>query len=117
MTPTPRGLRQRIATGAITAVALLAASGISVATGGAAHATTRLGGVDMQRACTTQWPGYGLTAHVNNPTDAYSWRCWAPWDHSSYGIDVNRECVTQYGGGAYAGLGNTRDPYSWYCQR
>jgi hypothetical protein len=71
----------------------------------------------MQRACDTQWQGYGLTAHVNDPEDAYSWRCWSPWDHTTYGIDVKRECVTQYGNGAYPGLVSRAHPNSWYCQR
>ena len=99
------------------ACVVLAAGGLGLVTASPAQAATRLGGVDMQRACDTQWPGYGLTAHVNDPNNAYSWRCWAPWDHTSYGIDVNRECVTQYGAGAYAGLGSTTNPYSWFCQR
>jgi hypothetical protein len=97
-----------------------------------AEAATTLGGVDMQRACRTQYPsGWGLSAYVNDwdssergqfghtdePNIAYSWRCWAPWDHSTYSIDVNRACASQYGKGAYAGLGSSTDPYSWYCRR
>jgi hypothetical protein len=97
-----------------------------------AEAATRLGGVDMQRACTKQHPAewglkarvndsensaWGLTGQVNDPDKAYSWRCWAPWDHSTYEIDVNRACVDQYGAGAYARLGNSTNPFSWYCQR
>jgi hypothetical protein len=27
--------------------------------------------------------GHGLTAHVNDPNNAYSWRCWASWDHTT----------------------------------
>lgn len=110
-------LRRRLATAGITAAAMLFAASFSLATASTAQAATRLGGVDMQRGCNDQWPGYGLSAHVNNANDAYSWRCWAAWDHTTYGIDVNRACITQYGGGAQAGLGNARDPYSWYCQR
>ena len=81
-----------------------------------ASASTRLGGVDMQRACDTQYPGFGLAARVLDQHNAYSWRCVAPWDNTR-GIDVNRACANQYGGGAYAGLGDSRNPYSWYCQR
>jgi len=81
-----------------------------------AVAATRLGGVDMQRGCDTQNPGMGLAAVVTSQHNAYSWRCTAPWGYST-GIDVNKECVTQYGAGASSGLGNPSDPYSWYCQR
>lgn len=85
-----------------------------------ASASTYLGGVDMQRACSVQYPLFGLRSVVVNPNDAYSWRCaqlpWWPWGYT-YGIDVNRECVTQYGPGAYAGLWNRYNPYTWFCQR
>jgi hypothetical protein len=81
-----------------------------------AAAATRLGGVDMQRACDTQYTGFGLRAVVTDQHNAFSWRCTAPWGYSA-GIDINRECVTQYGAGASSGLGSTSDPYSWYCQR
>jgi hypothetical protein len=77
-----------------------------------------LGRVDMQRACVTQYPAsWGLSANVNHPYNANSWRCWAAWDHWSYGIDVHKACANQYGQGAYAGLGNVNNPYSWYCRR
>jgi hypothetical protein len=81
-----------------------------------ASASTYLGGVDMQRACSTQQPAMGLAAVVTNQRNAYSWQCKAPWGYA-VGIDVNRECVTQYGSGAFAGLGSSTNPYSWYCQR
>jgi hypothetical protein len=101
-------------TGAATAAAII----WSPVAATPAEAATRLGGVDMQRACTTQYPsGWGLTAHVNNPDNAYSWSCWSPWDRTSYGIDVKRACVNQYGAGAYPGLGHQAYPKSWYCQR
>lgn len=84
-----------------------------------ASAAIRLGGVDMQRACSVQWAHFGpTTAIVLDQRNAYSWKC-----RSNYtgvivgGIDVNRQCVYQYGWGAYAGLGSTTNPYSWYCQR
>lgn len=79
-----------------------------------AAAATRLGGVDMQRACDTQYPGRGLRAVVTDGSNAYSWRCVG--GSFSGGINVNAECVTQYGQGAYAGLDNASNPYSWYCQ-
>jgi hypothetical protein len=80
----------------------------------ASAATVRLGGVDMQRACDTQYPGRGLRAVVTNWASAYSWQCVSAG--FSGGIDVNAECVTQYGQGAYAGLDNPGNPYTWYCQ-
>ncbi|WP_208693244.1 hypothetical protein [Streptomyces sp. CB01881] len=48
--------------------------------------------------------------------NAYSWRCTSPWGYS-VGIDVNKECVTQYGAGASAGLTDPRNPYTWFCRR
>jgi hypothetical protein len=81
-----------------------------------ASAATRLGGVNMQEACNTQWPALGLTAVVLNGSNAYSWRCTNNFGFTQ-GISVNAECVTQYGAGAYAGLGSVSNPYSWYCQR
>jgi hypothetical protein len=83
---------------------------------GFAEATTIIGGVDMQRACNEQYPAYGLRATVTDQHNAFSWRCTAPWGYSA-GIDVNRECVSQYGGGAYSVLLNASDPYSWRCGR
>jgi len=71
----------------------------------------------MQRACNDQYGAhFGYRAEVRNQRDAYSWRCTKPWDDRR-GIDVNLACRTQYGWGAYAGLGSRYNPYSWYCQR
>lgn len=108
------GARQRLISAAV-------ASGIAVATcllGGAtpALAATRIGGVDMQAACNSQQPAFGLRAVVKDQHNAYSWRCEAPWGYST-GIDVNRACTSQYGPGTYAGLADSRNPYTWYCQR
>ncbi|TYC70775.1 hypothetical protein EH183_33820 [Streptomyces sp. CB01881] len=72
--------------------------------------------MDMQRGCNTQYPGYGLRAVVTDQHNAYSWRCTSPWGYS-VGIDVNKECVTQYGAGASAGLTDPRNPYTWFCRR
>ena len=104
---------RRIVTSAAIAVLMMAGF---LAGSAPASAGTYLGGVDMQRACNTQWPGLGLRAQVLYPYNAYSWRCTYPTGYRQ-GIDVNRECVTQYGFGAYAGLWDWRNPYTWYCQR
>jgi hypothetical protein len=96
----------------ITAIAGLALFGL----GSVPASATSLGGVDMQRACDTQYPGFGLKAVVLDQYNAYSWRCAAPYDNTR-GIDVNAACANQYGYGAYSDLGNIRNPYSWYCER
>lgn len=107
------GIR-RAATTAIVVAGLAAAT---VLTAPAASAAVRLGGVDMQRACNTQYPpAFGLKAVVISPYNAYSWRCAAPFDTTRQ-IDVKSACINQYGQGAYQGLGDWRNPYSWYCQR
>lgn len=106
-------IRRMAVTAAVT-VGLCATAAVSAP---AASAATRLGGVDMQRACNTQYPpSFGLKATVMNQRDAYSWRCTAPFD-STRQINVNAACANQYGGGAYQGLADARNPYSWYCQR
>lgn len=82
-----------------------------------ASAGTYLGGVDMQRACNTQYyDAFEIRAVILDQYDAYSWRCVLGSDTSD-GINVNQECVIEYGGGAYAGLVYWWDPHSWYCQR
>ena len=72
-----------------------------------------LGGVDMQRACNTQYPGRGLRATVTNASSAYSWQCVGPG--VSLGIDVTSECRTQYGYGAVSAAANPGSAWSWYC--
>jgi hypothetical protein len=72
-----------------------------------------LGGVDMQRACDTQYPGHGLQAVATNTNSAYSWQCVGPG--VSYGIDVTAECRTQYGYGAISAVSNPASAWSWYC--
>lgn len=72
-----------------------------------------LGGVDMQRACDTQYPGQGLRAVVTNTNSAYSWQCVGPG--VSRGIDVTAECRTQYGYGAVSAASNPASAWSWYC--
>ena len=81
-----------------------------------ALAATRIGGVDMQAACNTQQPAFGLRAVVKDQNNAYSWRCEAPWGYFM-GIDVSRACTSQYGPRTFAGLADSRNPYAWYCQR
>ncbi|TCO46865.1 NlpC/P60 family protein [Kribbella antiqua] len=102
-------MRKLLLIGAITAVLALPA-----VTATQASAATVLGGVDMQRACDTQYPGRGSRATVTNWSSAYSWKCVAP--SFSGGIDVNRACATQYSQGAYAGLRDAANPYTWFCQ-
>ena len=72
-----------------------------------------LGGVDMQRACNTQYPGRGLQATATNVNSAYSWQCVGPG--VSLGINVSAECQTQYGYGAMAAASNPASAWSWYC--
>jgi len=113
-------MRLRLARKSLVVVGLLAASALGLlGPAPSAAAATRLGGVDMQRACSVQWKDFGpTTAIVRDQHNAYSWGC-----RSNYngwvlgGIDVNRQCVYQYGLGAYAGLGSSTNPYSWFCQR
>lgn len=110
---TTKGIRRALTTTAVT----LGLAATAVLTAPSASASVVLGGVDMQRACNTQYsPAFGLKAVVLDQHNAYSWRCAAPWDNTR-GIDVNRECATQYGNPGWAGLRDSHNPYSWYCQR
>lgn len=117
-TTTAAGSPLRRLRAALATAALVGAGATTVlATATPASASVYLGGVDMQRACNDQYgASLGLLAEVTNQRDAFSWRCTAPFDRTR-GIDVNKACVTQYGRGAYAGLRDGRNPYSWYCQR
>jgi surface antigen len=81
--------------------------------GSAQGAVHSLGGVDMQRACDTQYPGDGLKAVATNVNSAYSWQCAGPG--ISLGINVTSECGTQYGNGAVAAVTNPASAWSWYC--
>jgi len=72
-----------------------------------------LGGVDMQRACNTQY-GLGLTAVATNANSAYSWQCVGPG--VSRGIDVTAECATQYGYGTISAVSYPANAWSWYCR-
>jgi hypothetical protein len=100
---------------------ILAGTSVAVMVGVSPSATAaeRLGGVDMQRACSVQWAHIGpTTAIVRDRNNAFSWKCKS--NYTAYiigGVDVNTQCALQYGRGAYAGLGSRSNPYSWYCQR
>jgi surface antigen len=72
-----------------------------------------LGGVNMQRACDTQYQGRGLKAVATNSKSAYSWKCQGRG--VSLGINVGAECRTQYGSGAVAAVANPDSATSWYC--
>lgn len=72
-----------------------------------------LGGVDMQRACNTQYYGQGLKAVATNVNSAYSWQCVG--HDVSRGIDVTAECASEYGSGAVAAVTNPASAWSWYC--
>jgi hypothetical protein len=72
-----------------------------------------LGGVDMQRACDTQYLGRGLKAVATNAGSAYSWQCTGPG--VALGIDVTAECRTQYGYGAISAVSDPNSAWSWYC--
>jgi hypothetical protein len=100
--------------------ALTVAASLALTIGGlgisatAAQAATYKGGVSMQWACEKQYPGQGRTARVLDQRNAFSWVCKSQFGHQG-GIDVNRACRDTYGGGAYAQLGDRRNPYTWYC--
>ena len=72
-----------------------------------------LGGVDLQRACDTQYSGRGLRATAANANNPYSWQCVG--SGVSLGIDVSSECQLQYGYGAVAAVSNAASAWSWYC--
>lgn len=98
------------------AVLVLVTAGLLAGSAPAA-ASEVLGGIDMQRACNTQYyDAFNIRAVVLNESDAYSWRCVKDEDTTN-GIDVNMACVIQYGGEARAGLTFWWDAYSWFCLR
>ena len=70
----------------------------------------------MQAGCNNQYPAFGYVATVLDRQNAYSWRCAQRWDNT-HGLSINEQCAAQYGRGAYAGLRDSRNPYSWFCQR
>jgi hypothetical protein len=108
------GIARRAVTSA--AVFVLMTAGL-LAGSAPAVASDVLGGIDMQRACNTQYyDAFHFRAVVLDEHDAYSWRCVKDADTSN-GIDLDRACLIQYGDGARAGLTFWWDPHSWYCLR
>ena len=99
-----------------TATISLMLSGVALAGAAPASASTFLGRVSMKRACADQYPGQGLRPVLLDRHDAYTWRCASPDGYLGH-IDVNRQCVTEHGDGAFAGLWDRSKPHSWYCQR
>jgi hypothetical protein len=76
-----------------------------------------LGGIDMQRACNTQYyDAFHFRAVVLDRNDAESWRCVKDSDTTNR-IDLDLACVIQYGAGARSGLTFSWNPDSWYCRR
>jgi hypothetical protein len=116
--PTQRFRAPGIVRRAVTSAAVFVLMTAGLLAGSApASASTVLGGVDMQRACNTQYyDAFHFRAVVLDQHDAYSWRCVKDSDTSN-GIDVDRACAIQYGSSARAGLTFWWDPYSWYCLR
>lgn len=97
---------------------VLVALAVSALTFGAptAAAGRQVGGVDVDGWCKSQVSATWASGTSVDRNNAYSWKCTylgAPWR----GIDMNAACARTYGGGAYAGVGNTRDAYSWHCYR
>lgn len=102
----------RVATPAVLVV-LMAAGLLAGSTPAAASEV--LGGIDMQRACNTQYyDAFHIRAVVLDEHDAYSWRCVQDADTTN-GIDMGLACTIQYGRTARAGLAFWWDPHSWYC--
>ena len=89
-----------------------------------AQAATQLGGVSVVGACINQLfiapPSARAVLIANNVS---GWRCQyvgagiPPVTYIWYNIDLNRECVVEFGSGAYARYFNFNDPYSWRCYR
>jgi hypothetical protein len=108
------GTARRAVTSA--AVFVLIAAGL-LAGSTPASASDVLGGIDMQRACNTQYyDAFHYRAVLLNEHDAYSWRCVKDSDTSNQ-IDLDLACKIQYGADARAGLTFWWNPYSWYCLR
>ncbi len=106
----------------------LAAAALALGTGGviaaaapasAADATTStyLGGVSVLGACENQIFTNGVALIHNNVT---GWRCEykgavIDFIYWYYNINLNEQCVAQYGSGAVAKYTNYNNPYSWGC--
>jgi hypothetical protein len=92
--------------------------------GSPAHAApTNLGGVSVVGACINQLniaPSAARAVLIAN--NISGWRCRyvggvISVTYTWYNINLNSQCVVQYGNGAYASYSNFNDPYSWRCYR
>ena len=104
----------RVRKAVIVAAAVLFGAGGAIAAAVPASAATS--GVDMQAACTNQYPGQGRIAKVRT-SNVYGWKCVTGVVPVADGsIDVWRQCRTQNKNpNASADYRNYNDPYSWYC--
>jgi hypothetical protein len=108
------GTARRAVTSA--AVFVLMAAGLLAGSAPAA-ASDVLGGIDMQRACNTQYyDAFHFRAVLLDRNDAGSWRCVKDSDTTNQ-IDLDLACMIQYGAGARSGLTFAWNPDSWYCRR
>ena len=88
-----------------------------------AQAASVLGGVSVVGACTNQLyiaPSAARAVLIAN--NVSGWRCQyvggvLTVTYTWYNINLNSQCVAQYGSGAYAKYSNFNDPYSWRCYR
>ena len=109
----PRRARRRLLTLGLTLAAAAGLAGVAAPAALAAPAGID-GGVDLSMACYLQYPGQDAWAGFSNADNVYSWYCDS---NSGYlgGININEECVYQYGPGAVALFYDYNNPYSWYC--
>jgi hypothetical protein len=111
-------IRPRLLAGSVVSAAIvLTAATATMAP--AAHASTRLGGISVQGACNNQWQESTAVLIANN---VFGWRCkyqeGLGGGEVYYGsINLNQQCVYQYGNGAYAAYSDYNNPYSWSCYR
>lgn len=78
-----------------------------------------VGGVDVNGWCKSTFNLHQIAgARVLDGGNAYSWRCTYAWGAiTAWSVDMNAACKRTYGSSAWATLGNSRDPYSWRCNR
>jgi hypothetical protein len=75
-----------------------------------------LGGVDLQAACDSQYPGEDRVAVTREQASAYAWVCESPaGEHGD--IEVSAECSRLFGLDVRAVATDPGDPYSWVCER
>jgi hypothetical protein len=135
---TPRALRRRAENRLLTQrrwpqslnwlraglLVMVVAVGVTV-TAPAASAKTRLGGIDLQRYCSSTVPqGFDTSKIYLRQNHARGWVCldakWigAPigWAQVPRSLDLNRACRMQYGKGAYVEL-EQNHAQGWKCYR